>query len=70
MSTIFVVPLPGGAASAVLPRGTVGRVVEEPSDGVGKKEGSDEPEKSPQMRAEGKAGTEANVEDAEGQHEQ
>ena len=69
MSTVFVMPSPRGTVCAVFPRGTVGRVVEKPPDGVGKKEGSDEPEKSPQMRAEGKAGTEANIEDAKGQHD-
>ena len=70
MYTVFVIPFPGGTVCAVFPRGTVGRVVEKPPDGVGKKEGSDEAEKSPQMGAEGKAGTEANIEDTEGQHEQ
>ena len=70
MSAFFAVPLPMGTAGAVLLRGTVGRVVEKPPDGVGKKEGSDEPEKSPQMRAEGKTGPETDVEDAESQHEQ
>ena len=70
MSTVFVIPLPGGAASAFLPLGTVSRVVEKPPDGIGKQESSDEPEKSPQMGAESEARTEANVEDTEGQHEQ
>ena len=70
MSTVIVILLPGGAASAVLPRCMVGRVVEKPPDGMGKQESSDEPEKSPQMGAESEARTEANVEDAEGQYEQ